>query len=397
MKGQTLTDNVVIICAGADVLSCPGKAITGGQAVFALGFAKKLISNNYNVWLITLAPVGYCGERSSVATDKIKVINVHVALSKWDARNLYKSRELIKSKMTAAINNVPVESSIVVSVYWMSGMVLLSKGVPRPLLWFHTAASFALQKTSPTNTLETNKYLYKRHKTEHRVAHAVDFNWATNNYEFELISKELSVPMNKIVTIPRAIDHEEFKSFPYSQKLIDILFIGRIDERKGVYDIPHILSKLPSKRKLNINIVGGTSLEMFNYKSWFIKSFPILIENHEILFISAIPHRLISDLLNSAKLLLVPSHHETFANMVLEGMACKVSIVATNVGGVPELLRLYSNATTFKPRSYLQAAYGIERLLKASEDEVTTGFEIPIRYTWQGTLQKFEQVVRRAC
>jgi L-malate glycosyltransferase len=57
----------------------------------------------------------------------------------------------------------------------------------------------------------------------------------------------------------------------------------------------------------------------------------------DVLFVGSVPN--IADYLSAADLFLLPSETESFGLAALEAMACEVPVVATRVGGLPEVVR----------------------------------------------------------
>ncbi len=57
----------------------------------------------------------------------------------------------------------------------------------------------------------------------------------------------------------------------------------------------------------------------------------------DVLFVGQVPN--IGDFLSIADLLLVPSETESFGLAALEAMACEAAVIATRVGGLPEVVR----------------------------------------------------------
>jgi L-malate glycosyltransferase len=57
----------------------------------------------------------------------------------------------------------------------------------------------------------------------------------------------------------------------------------------------------------------------------------------EVVFVGSVPN--IADYLSVADLLLLPSESESFGLSALEAMACEVPVIATRVGGLPEVVR----------------------------------------------------------
>jgi len=64
----------------------------------------------------------------------------------------------------------------------------------------------------------------------------------------------------------------------------------------------------------------------------------------------------VQDKLGLADLFLLPSDEESFGLAALEAMACEVPVVATNVGGVPEVVKHGVDGYLFEPRDVATAA-----------------------------------------
>src|ERR1035437_623055 len=71
-------------------------------------------------------------------------------------------------------------------------------------------------------------------------------------------------------------------------------------------------------------------------------------------------------LLSQADLFLLPSDMESFGLAALEAMACEVPVVATNVGGLPEVVEHGVDGYLFTPREFeIAARYALEILSRA--------------------------------
>ena len=70
--------------------------------------------------------------------------------------------------------------------------------------------------------------------------------------------------------------------------------------------------------------------------------------------------------LGLADLFLLPSETESFGLAALEAMACEVPVLATNVGGLPEVVTHGLDGYLFEPRDVATAAkYALEILTRA--------------------------------
>ncbi|HHT9147253.1 MAG: glycosyltransferase, partial [Candidatus Brocadiaceae bacterium] len=72
----------------------------------------------------------------------------------------------------------------------------------------------------------------------------------------------------------------------------------------------------------------------------------------------------VPEIISCSDLFVLPSVNEGFGVVLLEAMAMKCPIVATNVGGVPEVVLDGETGILVPPRDPVQLARGIIRLLK---------------------------------
>lgn len=71
-----------------------------------------------------------------------------------------------------------------------------------------------------------------------------------------------------------------------------------------------------------------------------------------------------SSFLLSSRIAILPSHQEGFSNALLEYMAARLAIIATNVGGNTEAIAHLKNGLIVPPRDYLSIAESILLLLR---------------------------------
>ena len=77
--------------------------------------------------------------------------------------------------------------------------------------------------------------------------------------------------------------------------------------------------------------------------------------------------------LKSFDLLVLPSLSEGLSSAILSGMACSLPVIATQVGGIPELVRSGENGLLVPPANALALAQAIERLAANSDEAFQMG------------------------
>ncbi len=142
-----------------------------------------------------------------------------------------------------------------------------------------------------------------------------------------------------------------------------ILSVGRLSREKGHGDLLHAFAELRrgSRSKSLRLILVGDGPERIRLEQ-------ICRENKLEDTVIFTGHRDDAQHFYSiADAFVLPSYSEGTPNVLLEAMAAKVPIVATHVGGVPELAVNGKNAILVKPADFRELAAGISAVLDDSE------------------------------
>jgi len=128
--------------------------------------------------------------------------------------------------------------------------------------------------------------------------------------------------------IPNAIDID---SLPISsEKLFEkqIIYVGRLSKEKGILELLSVVKKLPDDVDL---LIIGNGPEEDKVK---------LASEHQknIHYFGYLPPEETIPLIRGSDILIQPSLLEGISTSILEAMACKTAIIATNVGGNKEIL-----------------------------------------------------------
>jgi len=185
----------------------------------------------------------------------------------------------------------------------------------------------------------------------------------------------LPVSSDDMVVIPNGIDLSKFSPEKYSRNSIREEFmikanepmvglIGRLAQSKGqeelVYAARDVVKEFPSCRFLMAGeVTKGEGKGVLNKIQDLIKKFHL--ENNVIMagFRTDTP-----EILKALDIFVFPSYKETFGISLLEAMAMEIPIVATNSGGVPEILNYGNCAILIPPREAQPLAEAIKEYLK---------------------------------
>lgn len=144
----------------------------------------------------------------------------------------------------------------------------------------------------------------------------------------------------KVLFILPRIDIESFSmEKKLNKRKYHIGYVGRLETEKGIINFIYALkiikkNYINSLKNFRAIIIGSGSLE---------KKIKNLIKDNNLENLINLPgfiaHETLSDYLNDIKLLVCPSYHEGVPRIVLESMACGTPILATRVGGIPDILK----------------------------------------------------------
>lgn len=157
------------------------------------------------------------------------------------------------------------------------------------------------------------------------------------------------IPTERLSIIPSNVDVNKFK--PTGEKrstgdgIVRVLFIGGVDPfRKGVFDLLDAVA-IVVKTNPNVRFVmsGGDSFREVE-KRWRALG----IENH-IEFIGWIQEEKKTLIYQSVDILALPSHNEGLPYVVIEALASGLPIIATSVGGIPEVVIHGENGYIIEP------------------------------------------------
>jgi len=149
----------------------------------------------------------------------------------------------------------------------------------------------------------------------------------TSEKDKKFVVKRFKIPSQKIKIIPNYIDTEFFKPLPLAKEKNRIIFAGRLEPEKNLFNLlkalPNILVKLV--------LVGRGSLKR-KLKQLAEK------EKINIEFIDIIANKDLPKEYNKSELFILPSLYEGCPKALLEAMSCGLPCIGSNVQGIKEII-----------------------------------------------------------
>ena len=168
---------------------------------------------------------------------------------------------------------------------------------------------------------------------------------------------------NKLIHFPTFVKDEIFLNG--NEKKGKIVYIGRLDEEKGVLFFLHTIKLLQDKERNNEEIqyviVGSGTPE-------FEKSLKEYSESNNlknVLFLGKLSKPEIDKLIQESLLMVAPSlWYDNMPNSVLEALSMGLPVIASNHGSFPEIIEHYKTGLLFKAGDKKDFADKITLLLK---------------------------------
>lgn len=201
---------------------------------------------------------------------------------------------------------------------------------------------------------------------------------------------ERGIDERKIRLVSLRVDLDAFnphnsnlRIYPNNPNEITVGYIGRLVDGKGLEDLLAAIANLKSKFQISNfkTLVFGTGpIEQKLRKMAQKFGISDLIE-----WRGFVPYSRVPEALAQIDIFIYPSWHEGFGRSIMEALAMEKAVIATNVGGIPDLIEDGKNGFLVPPHNPEQLARKIKELLsdkdmrikfgKAGRERVNKNFE----------------------
>ena len=193
----------------------------------------------------------------------------------------------------------------------------------------------------------------------------------------------------RIVCVPNPVALPPPAAKPREPGLV--AFAGRCREGKGVFDLLDAVSEIaPSQPALRLECAGDGDLGRL------VERAAALGIDERVRLRGWIGARERDDLLARASIFVLPSHAEALPVSLLEAMAAGCAVVASRVGGIPDLVEDGVNGLLVPARDPSALAAALRRLLDDPDLAARLGraarATVAERYTLELALERLEQV-----
>lgn len=210
------------------------------------------------------------------------------------------------------------------------------------------------------------KYFLRRKLIVHALKNSNAVIAVSNALKDSLVS--LGVPQNHVVVVPNGINTDVFKPLPQTKCREElglpagrkiVLFIGNLVPVKGVSYLIEAFTQLVGSSDVMLVILGDG-----NQKEELIGKADALHLKERVVFMGRQPHDRIPLWMNACDIFCLPSMNEGCPNVILEALACGKQVVATKVGGIPEIITSEEQGVLVPPGNADALANALEQALR---------------------------------
>lgn len=199
---------------------------------------------------------------------------------------------------------------------------------------------------------------------------------------------------SKVCVVPQSVDTTRYRVMkPLSMRENLVGYIGLMDNRKGALQFAEAVRLIVAMRDdVKFILIGrGPLSNIIRRKlSEYVDSRVILTE--------FVPEELYPDLLNQLKLYVLPTLSEGLPNAALEAMACGTPVLATGVGGLPDIIKDGDTSFILSSRSPEHIACKILQALSSPDlERISTNARrlIEEKHAYYVARNRYKQLITR--
>jgi glycosyltransferase involved in cell wall biosynthesis len=197
-------------------------------------------------------------------------------------------------------------------------------------------------------------------------------------------ARSLEPSIGRARVIPNAVDHGLFRPGDVAEARSAVglghhtgpvlLYAGRITEHKGASDLLEAFETIRGERPDAMLVMVGP---------WGLDA-PLPGPDSGVMVVDATPPERMPLWFSAATLTVVPSRYEGFGLVALESLACGTPVLATDTGGLPEVVdpRAGALAPPRSPEAFARKALELLADPGARDTMSAAGLEVAARYSW---------------
>jgi glycogen synthase len=237
---------------------------------------------------------------------------------------------------------------------------------------------------------------------EQTAVEAADRVIAVSGQMRDDVRRHFAVGLDRVRVVHNGIDPDRFRRTEDRRALARhgvrppyVLFVGRISDQKGIFDLLDAAQLLPPAVQLVLCAASPDTDEIEGRLRRAIEGRP------QVCWIARmVPVEELVQLYSHAELFVCPSVYEPFGLINLEAMACETPVVASAVGGIVEVVEDGVTGLLVPPAQPARLGAAIRRLLDDPATRRTMGRagrrRVEERFSWARVAEQTETVYAEA-
>jgi glycosyltransferase-like protein len=220
------------------------------------------------------------------------------------------------------------------------------------------------------------------------VAHA-DYRFVVSKYWRDALKRDYGYDSTIAYN---GLDPEDFADLPTRRSKVPmVLFVGGLEPRKGleylVHAMEYVVARVPNAR---LTAVAKTGFKGTDEWGWFEALADRLGLLGSVEFLESVSQEKLLQLYADCDVVALPSKTEGWGLSLMEAMACEKPVVASRVGGVPELVRDGTDGILVEAGDVKGLASAITNLLEdrdLARRMGASGKQRVLDYSWDDTAE----------
>jgi glycosyltransferase involved in cell wall biosynthesis len=181
--------------------------------------------------------------------------------------------------------------------------------------------------------------------------------------------EQLGLAADRIIVLPNPVKFPPKILPPHHGGKVNFLFLGKIGERKGAFDLISAFSAMPLAQRENAELIIAGDGEGTRARNTIEQ----LNLTQSIRILDWVDEQQRDELLARANVFVLPSYNEGLPMALLEAMSWGLPVITTPVGGIPELILTGQNGLLVTPGKIEQLSAAMQSLIESEDLRISLG------------------------